>query len=1176
MKQTLRLKGLLMSLMLMLSASVSAEDFVVDGVAYTINDDKSVFVDYKYGGYSGAIKIPETVTYEGKTYNVTQIFGWAFRDTELTSVVVPASVTYIGEYAFAECEKLDSVTILGTPETTVNGMSNEIFYETSNISYFAYKGNFCIGSSQLKEVILLEGTKRVTDYALYGSSGLTSITIPDGVEEIGEYAFCGCSGLTSIVIPKGVTWIGNSAFCNCKGLISIELPDGVISMGEYVFDACSNLTSISIPESVTYIDERAFRNCTSLTSITLPKGIKRIYNGLFEGCTNLSSVNIPENVSSIYQNAFKNCSSLTTMEIPENVDYIEGGAFYGCTGLTAFILDEDNQNYTTLNGVLFNKEITEIIAIPGGLTSVPIPETMTVIGDYAFSGCFSLTSLDIPESITSIGKYAFDDCSALTSISIPESVTAIKECTFRGCSSLTSINIPQTVTSIGYSAFSGCSSLTSIVIPESITVIEKNTFEDCSALLSIELSDSITEIGERAFEDCSALTSIYIPQGVTTIKGYTFYDCSSLTSIVIPDNVTSIGEWAFNGCSALDSIVIPETITSIARGAFAGCSALESIVIPESVKSIEGSVFRGCSGLTAVKLHNGITTIGSSAFSNCTGLTSFYIPDSVETIVGYAFENCANLKSIHIPESVTSIGSSAFKNCSSLKSVVIPENVTALQRATFEGCELLDSVTIKGTPDTPYGSGWLGLAFEGCSSLSYFAYKGNFEISSVMTNCRQLKEVILLEGTTQIVDYALYGCKGITSVVIPQSVENIGSYAFGNCTSLTDIYSCLYTPLEIKSSVFYDIEKDSCTLHVPHGSRDAYATADVWKKFINIQERYYTEVALDFVAEDMLVGETLQLTATITPTYAVGNGAQWLTSDSKVATVDDNGQVTAVGAGTATITAVANDGSGASAQCELVVSAVPAESMALDKTEISLKKGESVTLIATVSPENTTDKSVVWSSSDENVVVVDTDGVVTAVGSGYAKIYATSNDNTDIQVYCDVTVAYQVVYIIDGEEYKVIDVFDGDSVTAEEEPTKEGHTFSGWSEIPEIMPAEDVEIIGSFTANIYKVTYIVDGVKYKTVEVAFGEVIPNEEAPTKEGCEFSGWSYYPDKMPAKDITVIGAFSTPDGIIGVSADTQVDVYNLHGLKVASKIAVEDLKTGLEDGIYIINGRQYLIK
>ncbi len=196
--------------------------------------------------------------------------------------------------------------------------------------------------------------------------------------------------------------------------------------------------------------------------------------------------------------------------------------------------------------------------------------------------------------------------------------------------------------------------------------------------------------------------------------------------------------------------------------------------------------------------------------------------------------------------------------------------------------------------------------------------------------------------------------------------------------------------------------------------------------------------------------------------------------------------------------------------------------------------------------------------------------------SGWSDVPATMPAE-DVTITGSFTInSYVLKYVVDGVVVDSSSVVYGTALTPIAEPAKEGNTFSGWSDVPATMPAEDVTITGSFTINTYKVTYVVDGEEYKTVDVVFGETIPAEEAPTKDGYEFSGWSEIPETMPAENITVTGSFSKVNGIIGVSADTRVDVYNLNGMKVANKIAVKDLRTELEDGVYIINGKKYFIK
>ena len=228
----------------------------------------------------------------------------------------------------------------------------------------------------------------------------------------------------------------------------------VTSIGEIAFSYCDSLTSITIPDSVTSIGESAFNGCTSLTSITIPNGVTSIGGWAFSGCTSIKSITIPNSVTSIGSSAFYWCTSLTSITIPDSVTSIGNWAFSGCSSLTAINVATGNKNYTSVNGVLFNKDKTELICYPAGKTgkSYTIPDGVTEIGERAFYGCASLTSITIPDGVTSIGESAFYDCTNLTSITIPDSMTSIGSWTFISCSSLKSITIPNSVTIIGQRA----------------------------------------------------------------------------------------------------------------------------------------------------------------------------------------------------------------------------------------------------------------------------------------------------------------------------------------------------------------------------------------------------------------------------------------------------------------------------------------------------------------------------------------------------------------------------------------------------------------------------------------------------------------------------------------------------------------------------------------------------
>ena len=319
-----------------------------------------------------------------------------------------------------------------------------------------------------------------------------------------------------VVIPskingKPVTSIGEEAFSDCKSLTSVTIPDSVTSIGLSAFYYCTSLTSVTIPDSVTSIGEKAFSGCKSLTSITIPDSVTSIGQSAFSGCDGLTSITIPDGVTFIGNGAFYFCESLTSVTIPDSVTSIGEQAFDCCEKMTAISVDSGNSVYTSEDGVLYTRDMTALLAYPGGKTDeqFTIPDSVTSIGRSAFSHCKSLTSVTIPGSVTSIGNHAFSWCRGLTSVSIPDSVTSIGNYAFNLCYSLTSVTIPDSVTSIGEKAFSDCYSLTSVTIPGSVTTIGERAFSGCTNLSSVTIPESVTSIGKGAFHNCTSLKDVY-------------------------------------------------------------------------------------------------------------------------------------------------------------------------------------------------------------------------------------------------------------------------------------------------------------------------------------------------------------------------------------------------------------------------------------------------------------------------------------------------------------------------------------------------------------------------------------------------------------------------------------------------------------------------------------------
>jgi Flp pilus assembly protein protease CpaA len=296
----------------------------------------------------------------------------------------------------------------------------------------------------------------------------------------------------------------------------------------------------------------------SPTNIVIPSTtngypVKSIGNTAFYDCSSLTSVTIPNSVIIIGAYAFEGTSSLTSVTIPNSVTSIGSQAF-ASFGLTNIAVDAANPNYSSLNGVLFDKAQTTLIQYPLGLGGTyAIPNSVTSIGISAFYNCSNLTSVTIPNSITSIGDSAFLDCSSLTSVTIPNSVIIIGAYAFYGCSNLTSVTIPNSITSIGIYEFALCVNLTNVTIPDSVASIGDAGFFKCTSLTSVTIPNSVTNIGDSAFDECSSLTNVTIGNGVISIGVQAFYGCSSLTSVTIPNSVISIGFYAFSNCFSLTS-----------------------------------------------------------------------------------------------------------------------------------------------------------------------------------------------------------------------------------------------------------------------------------------------------------------------------------------------------------------------------------------------------------------------------------------------------------------------------------------------------------------------------------------------------------------------------------------------------------------------------------------------
>ncbi len=605
------------------------------------------------------------------------------------------------------------------------------------------------------------------------------------------------------------------------------------------------------------------------------------------------------------------------------------------------------------------------VVIPSSVKYNGVTYSVISIGDLAFNSCSSLTSIQIPNSVTSIGEWAFYHCSSLTSIQIPNSVTSIGAETFSWCSSLTSIQIPNSVTSIGNYAFSNCSRLTDVVIGNSVTSIGNNAFHNC---------ESLTNVIWNVIK-CSDFYSNDIP----------FENCPNITSFTFGDKVEYIPACLCYGMNKLTSIEIPNSVTSIGDGAFQSCESLTSVVWNA----------KKCSDFSS----------SSRPFYNSPNITSFTFGDEVEHIPAYLCYNLSSLTSIEIPNSVTSIGEGAFYYCSSLTSIQIGNSVTSIGEGAFWNCTSLTSIQI-GNSVTSIGEG----AFYYCSSLT---------------------SVEIPNSVTSIGECAFCNGEKLTIVVLGNSLTSIEKDAFKGCDNIKKIESkATKAPTIENEDQFSENVYANADLFVPIGYEDNYKYAYAWSEFHNIKGKDFsvkaTSISLDKNEVSLKPTQTVVLTETIQPYDTSNKKVTWSSSDDNIAKVDTNGLVIAIAVGEATITATTTDGSNLSATCKVTVVPTLAESIALDKTEISLEATETATLVATILPELTTDKSVEWSSSDETVAVVDENGVVTTIAVGEATITATTVDGSNLSASCKIIVKPTLATSItlDYSEYEIVETSD--------------------------------------------------------------------------------------------------------------------------------------------------------
>ena len=1092
--------------------------------------------------------------------------------------------------------------------------------------------------SNIISITIPNSVTSIGEGAFSGCSGLGLVNIPNSVTSIGEGAFSGCSGLGLVNIPNSVTSIGEGAFSGCSGLGSVTIPNSITSIGDYTFYGCRSLKSITIPNSVTSIGNAAFYDCISLASIKFPERLLNIGDEAFKNCSIIESVIIPNSVTSLGQNTFLGCTQLQSLTIGSGVLTIGDGQIeltkiiwlpntppIGYTNIVGKMNYVPNELYLNINNVREYPYLSSLFEIEGvryvpispsertcdvidciydsTITQISINPTVTYkgvpmninavmpysfyknqhirnlfvgnqgnIGIMAFCGCTNLQYANI-SNIGTIDMHAFYECINLENISISNQghigTQAFYGCTnltkttisnkgniysqafykcanleqadisnygyigkqvFYGCVNLQSANVTNvvnlndleinntyldrfksyhtdgyygddessyhsksysfTTTEDGFISFSWSiynynSNNTLKIILDGVTILEKT---DSSGIYAqgIEIGNHTLIIDHsRPYDSRAEVSNITISSGSNVGVGdESFYGCSALNNIILGDSIGSLGDNVFSYCTSLSEIVIPDSIHSAGKYCFCGCSSLTDAII-NGTKSIQENTFQDCIALKNVKIGNRVSSICDYAFSGCSSLKDMIIGDSVTSIGSYAFSNCSALEQIQMGCSVGTINSYAFMGCSALTNINLSNNVTTIKSYAFENCSSLPNIIIPQSVRSIDNN-----AFKGCASLANIIIEdrpiglklGSNGSSPLFVDCPLDSVYIggkITYNSSNNYGYSpFYRNTSLRTVVITDSEEQIYENEFYGCTNLKNV-TIGHGIKNIGNRAFSgcnSLDKFS------FGSNVESIGAEAFSDCVNMTELISSASippicgtqALDDINKWSCVLKVPQNYKT-----AYQTADQW----KEFFFIEDVVEV----------------------KKYAVTYIVDNEIFATD----SLAVGESIVPIAEPAKEGYTFSG--WSNIPETMPAED----ITITGTFTANTYT-------------------ITYMVDEEIFAIDTIAYGDTIVPIAEPSREGYTFSGWSEIPETMPAEDVVIKGSFNVNYYALKYIVDNEPFATDSIAYGTIIELREEPIKEGYKFSGWSEAPETMPAHDVEIYGNF-----IFSSVTDVKVD-------------------------------------
>lgn len=627
----------------------SAKTYEDEGFQYRVSKKAAVVTDLIKDG--DRIVVPSTLG----GFPVKQIASYAFSNSKMSTVSLPASVEIIGAGAFRNCTKLKEITL---PAKLVS---------------IGYEG-------------------------FYGCSVLTSVKFNENLKDILTGAFSNCISLKKIELPKNLQEIGTRAFEKCYKLETVKLNSKLSTIGKQAFYKAYSLKSIRIPAGVDEIRKEAFSKCEDLSGVTFAGQKTQLGNGLFYKCSSLKKVELPKKLTYIPEGLFENCVKLNKVTIPKNISIIKKRAFYGCQSLKSVKL---NQKVYAIGDSAF---------AGSGLKKLKLNKKMQFIGNGAFRET-KLGSLKLTSKVTFIGNRVFSDCKKLKTIYVPASVKGINPGAFNNCTSLRAIHVAAG--NKNYSSADGVlydkgkSKLIQYPLhktnklfrtPGSLKKIRSNAFAENKYL--VELTTSADVIGSSAFYRMSRLKKVNILNGTTQIENGAFQCCYRLAELSLPDSVTYIGSLAFSE-SNIRRVKIPSRLKSLGADTFYGCDQIQAFEGGSSSYKVENGVLYNGSMTELIKyparkrgtvfsVPKSVRTVRKEAFHRTNSLTKLEFSSGLKTLRYSAISDAKNLKSIVFDNCKLSYGSSGgVRDCDKLAVIVGPNRYVMQKMAEKAGATLI-------------------------------------------------------------------------------------------------------------------------------------------------------------------------------------------------------------------------------------------------------------------------------------------------------------------------------------------------------------------------------------------------------------------------------------------------------------------------------------------------------